>query len=875
MSGLTTRVSDASDPQNLRFLAAQYTVDWLSDFRSSLTGGTDRSALNVNMGVVYFGTDPVSILEWTPLETDNATWPALQEEISDDLSAGRFSDTWHLTDTDFQEAFRESESTFIGSGSLPPAGSNPLNVVVVITDGGPCTRRDPLYQYQDPNDNTITRYTCDRNNSVGKDVLGAQVSRLGTLGNFIRNNLPSTDFRYYLIALDADGSYWPELAADWESIICDRTYPLPSSDECNTLHAVRVNTAIDMGAQTKSVLRDIAERLVPTSINDACVLEPPENQCQVPPYTQLMRIDVYKTNPNPLGTQIEIRRPNGDIYAPLAPRRADTPIETNVLENPESGVWQINTADTAPVDQIVVDFIRAGVRMQPVDDLQVFEETPLELEIVDGKGEVQSVDPDFPLEMIAQAYDATLPDVDLRPAVGSPIPLTLSGTTFIGTWLPQRAGTYEIRVTATYPTPEGSAVFVRDRSVLDDLRVIGTTIDWETGGITPPNVPENGVISVKAIARNMETGAPVENTGAMQVQLTVTDSATSAVVEEVMLPNEADAAGLVEAKYAISQTGNYQVNAEVGLLDVETGNFIPLALRSPTQFVTVHASIPLTLQLLQPSEETLYAQDISLTPFTIDLDTPTIIQAQLTKPGNETVSLSTVTGGQVLLPTVTLSSGSTTDDYTSQLQEIRPGVYAVTITELPMGTYTISASVDPSQELVDYYVWARSNGEKPLNRTLHPAIPIGLGIAAVIVLASLALGMWLYRRRQSQRENALKGTLALYIKYNNGQIAQVQQIILNENVNEQNLNNLRAPYKRMKVSTHNNPQVAKAGDIYIDELEFTNAEPLRRPVRILGNGEFRELGLSEDGDMAFVVKLSSRAGDSAGANGLSSLRQSD
>lgn len=877
MNGAFTSATGASDPQNLRFVAAQYAVDWLSDFRRTLVVEDSSARPDINISVVYFGTDPVPVLDWTSINTDNPAWESnLQERLRDDLSVERFGIDRHLTDTDFNAAFSQSESNLLRAGQLPTVGGNPLNAVVVITDGGPCTRRDGGFLFQD---GETTRYTCSTDNTVGVDVLGTQQLRLTRLQGFVNNNLPADDFRYYLIALDADDEYWSDLQSEWVSIICDSTDPVPDASDCNNLHAVRVQTPIEMGSQMNLVLTDIAQQVAETAPLQPCILRPPQNECTVPPYTQLMRINIYKTEATPLGNQIEIRKPSSEILTPLNPQRAETPIESYVITNPVADTWQINLTNNASVVQIVVDFIPAGVRVQSISDIQVFEQQDLVLEIVDGAGAILDIDPSYPVQMFAQAYDATLPDVDLRPAVGGTIPLTPLGNTFTGSWIPRNTGKFEIRVSAVYQQPDGTSIeFIEDRSVLDNIEVIGTTVDWSSGGITPISTRIDRPISVRGITRNSETGDPVLNTSAMQVRIIATDLNDPSNIQTDIVPNEANAnpeAGLVEANLLIAQAGNYQVNAEVGIPDPVTGDFIPLAPAAPLQFVTVNALVPLRVQILQP-EEDLFAQSLSLSPLNFDFSTDTPIQVQVTDINNQTVSLASATGNLITRPTVILNPESDNIDYTSQLQELRPGVYSLIVADMSMGSYNLVASVDTSVALVDNYTWQSTTSTKDFNRLLNPIIPIILGTLIAVIVLGAVIFIWFYNRRQRKRANPLKGSLTLAIRYPNGQIEDVDQINLeDEEANEQLFTKLRAPYRRLKLSTHNNPKMSEAGNLYIDEAEFTNGASLSRPMRVNATGEYKDLGTSEENDMAYIVRLSARAQGTSGGSGLGVLRSDE
>lgn len=837
---------DGNDPFGLRFAGPQYVVKWLTGFHQTVVAVEKP---DLHLGVISFGTAPRPLLDWEEIDSGN---PAQLAELDEDLSATRFGPR-NLQDTDFQRAFASARDMF-NRRPTPTGGGRYLDVVVVLTDGGPCTAADPGFSFVDADGNI--RYNCQVNSSGSVDVLGTMTERLQTLAGFVSDQMPHNNYEFYVIALDANGSFWPVLEGQnqlWTEVIC------PGST-CND-RLQRVTDPSQIGRLLQSILVSISNE-VSSGVLKQAQIPIPGGTFTIPPYQQLARISVFK-NADALLDNLAFAGPAG-VVTPDGDT-TNTPIDVFNLNDPQPGGWQVTGIDATQVASMSVDFIAYGLQSVGVSsDQEMLSTIPLEVALVDGNGNVAAHRTDYPLTVTAMIYEAELLDRNSRPLLET-ITLTLDATNpgearFVGQWVPLTPGRYEIRVSATYPG--ATELLVNDQTVVADLQVAGSTVEWS--GIQPTSQREDMGFTSQAVIRNNTTGDLIGNTTDLVTQITLIDVATGGEVFNQILSNEANAPGQLAASFQYPMPGDYRAVMQAGVFDANDV-FVPVGNPSNPLTLTVRPVRSLDFAIISPHETTMDAQRIRLIPrFEFDLNVPVTLRVQLTDEDGNLVSLGSVTNGQQTKPNVVLNPGANARDLTAELVETSTGVYAIELDDLGVGTFefAISSSVTDDQ-LVGDYEWGTQTGTLTLRRNWSPALLyIGIGGLLAVVITG-GIGAFFIERRRRMRIAPLNGSLGFILQHPDGRRETMSGFVSfeNENLNRRMLKKdaLQYPFEQFLISTDGDERGAERGQVYIRKIKM--ADDNLRLTRQAAEGEIRLRDKSEepiaeagDGTLFLIVR---------------------
>lgn len=458
--GLSIYGPAGNDPDGLRFYTPQYFFDKMVYYHDRLValGDGDGFALSdadtakpeIYMAQIAFGTVTETVMSWYPIDTDRFQADQMLDEVigaDGDLSELRFQGR-NLTDTDFQRAFINSEQLFL---DLPArrSGTRELNIIVVVTDGAPCTIADGNF-HNPPDENGRITYNCSFNASdyasgatAARQRINGARQRLQRLRQIVSETFGGSNYMIYVVALDEENRYWAELEDLWQDIVC------PSGGPC-TSQLRRVTTAIGMAEYVdECVIPDIFELLsgfdiTRTRIDDTTGLSSfctpdlstmdsgrprftvfgrpsdiysvpsPREQTitrdevdrpgfttpfEVGAYQQALRIDLFKSD-NVSSGGIALRHTGGLNLSNTLPNSINIPastpnrpIETYVIDSPTAGPWEIDIINPNVVSSVTIETISGGVRMNPpAEAVNMFSSVSLSAYFVDGDNDVMPFD---------------------------------------------------------------------------------------------------------------------------------------------------------------------------------------------------------------------------------------------------------------------------------------------------------------------------------------------------------------------------------------------------------------------------------------------------------------------------------------------------
>lgn len=831
---------EGNDRYDLRFAAPQYALTWLTDLRSA---SVDVNKPDINFAVLAFGSYPRIIQDWRALDTDRSTWRDVTlPRLLNTLSAERFGPT-NLDLTDFQRAFSEAHESFFRPPPSRP-GEKFLNVIVVLTDGAPCAAGDTVEQ------NGAQVYTC---NVITAENRGRMEDHLRRLNTFVENSFGSLGYELYVIGLDVPDSneFWPVLEPLWAEIVCRNPADLAACDP--NVRYKRVQASEEIGTQLRAILNDLVSKVAPSTFTNVCAGTLPLS-CSVAPYQQVMRLDVFKASTGPLGS-IDITGPGG-VVTPDQDSGDDTPIRVIRIDNPPAGTWTVTAASAAQVENVTVQTLPAGIRMEPVSGGEILSSVPLVTQLVRGDGVPlpgSASNPDLVVEVLI--YDSVLPDRAARPLLAA-VPLTRDAARtdiyqFSGAWTPEKPGRHEIRVRATYLDAAGTTqVLIDGQTMQDGVVITGATVEWE--GISPLSERVGRPFTGRAVVVNNTTGSPIANLGALAIRA-VLRTADDQPYGEIVLTNEGSAPGEMLARFLIDQPGDYRVRLEVG----KQSDAAFTVIGNPSDYIpiTVRPLRPLELTLMQPGVERMEAQAVAFPPPALTLFTPVEVQIGVRDSLTNTwVSLADVTGGSESKPVLLMNR----EDLSGKLVEVQPGIYATTVEGLWPGSYTFNASVStPSELLTGDYVWQASAISHTLHRDWSWRFILALLLLALLIVGAVALVIGIIVYDRQLRVNPLQGTIAfvtrptdprasgevLLKQFDLGRIQRNRQVFRPRD-------GLPAPLERL-VLTSRGVGDSDKGYAMIERLRIKGQEDRRN--QLLRPGSEITLGTINDGESVLVL----------------------
>lgn len=341
MSGV--RDGNPSDPFDLRADAVRYVID-----KVGATKLYFNQQSRYRIGVVSFGDTAQIDMPLTELSAVNqAGWDVEREMLKSQVQAER------LGFTNVAQGFAAAQQVFADAEVVP---GNRARVVVLLTDGRPDLRDGP-----DETDDTARYFE-------------------GQLLPQVASAFPANDYRFYVVAIDDRGAFWPQTERYWQRAVSNRGF------------AERVQGSTDIPLLFTRIL----DEFIGTNARRLST-----GPFDMPPYLQLAVFTVLKADPN---SSAQIVQPDGAALA----HGGDVQIENNgpliqrvTVLRPLPGQWSITTDSNTRYD-IYLEPLQS--RLQLVDPTQPQpqqSQVSLTFQVLDNSGNPLPEAAGFPLTLNA------------------------------------------------------------------------------------------------------------------------------------------------------------------------------------------------------------------------------------------------------------------------------------------------------------------------------------------------------------------------------------------------------------------------------------------------------------------------------------------
>lgn len=706
MSGATGR--PPTDPNNLRFEAIQYALDTLSEYRALVPEGSV-----FRMSVVNFGGRAEVNLPWTEVgQAGDARWESERARLMQMLSADAFqSDNEMSLATDFLAGLEVASAQF---AQLPsPTDGQHLRAVVVLTDGAPCI---PI------------------STDMGCDDRARQLSYMIDLVSFVETEFVGADYQFFVIAIDDAESYWPDFESYWQQIVGqpERASPVTSSTEVAQRFLVILARLLDsLRTDDDSV---IGERV--DLAND-------QAQIIVPPYHQMLRITLFKSQPS---GSLEIIDPEGKLLdtseVKVEVSGSSGLIEVWTVSMPQPGIWQLAAVNSASLVDVYKDLISIDREVVlPTAALNVFFPAVVELRLHDDNGNLL---PDYYLPQYALeiAGQLNLPD-------GSSTSLSFNQVNtgvYQAKFTPTQAGKYTVGVRATSHNVDGTEFVVFDEAAANMFTV--SALDVQVDGLPEDNLQASEKVELAVrLLREDGSSLPANN---WEVSAVIQDQQGNTWAEFLLNLQDDVYRGGVDmndiGQYIITlrvltaeQVAVYETRSD--LFSVNPTNFAVLAWQEPVDDAisyTTNGFPP-----VNPASVRVFVQvrnRESQTPIDLASIAQTAHPLRLTVIDSQTQAISVE---------VLLEPGEGI------------GQYQADVTGLAAGEYTLILRAEG--ELTYGTVWDRESQTqtRTLIRQTNPMLYGFIIVLVVLALSVVGTLIFLLLRRRRRRQHPAKGTLAI------------------------------------------------------------------------------------------------------------------
>jgi len=862
--GLDPQFASApTDPQNLRFLAPQFAIQELSLVRLSQVV---EPLPDIHVAVMAFGDGTEQLMGWTALVPEDAfgnlvsadVWNEELDNLYDILSAQRFGFR-NLGFTDFNNAF-DSARDFFQAMPLtlaPQSGETRLRAVVILTDGASCTY-DDIYSQVPENPS----YNCN-------DVLydGTAQRHMEQLAQQARNYFPAPGYEIFVVALDRGLVYADVVKPWWDSVVCQ------GLGVCDTdLQNKNVVDEIELSAQLNRVISQVVGYLVPTGnvtpIDITCC---PPSAFTVLPYQKLLRLNIFKNQPNPLPS---FTITNTSLGTKVLTDRIglDTLIETHTIRNPQPGQYLITADSYDLIRDLSLDSVSFSTNITPPvispDPLMALNTITIQTGILGADNQPLGLYKDnagnqlYPLTMELRLYQATgYPDINSRPLVAS-FPMALDSTsihTYTATYVLNDTfnGLYDLRLNATFIGNDSNTYTILNNYLLKrELDIQGAYVD--TWALEPNSQRAEREIKARALILNQQTRQPISNASMLVLRLQALALDGTVVIQPTVLPNSSTTGGVVEGVFTINTPGGYSVSAELGFLD-SLGNFIALG---PTSNMPIEIRAPqsVTLTITQPNTSDIVAQSLTLFPPEWVNNPNTVIQVEIRDQNGVGIDLSSLTGIADDVPTVNLVTDGTSTDLTSQLQRFSTGVYALTTDRIGLGEHRLEVYVEEQTLLGDYQWGSVPNASFTFTRSISPSVITSI-VGLVVGVLAIIIGFFLVGRLVANRSRypATGKIVIRAIRIVEGEEypeAPIEFDLNTRSLHTQTFKN-RGKVKVLSVTTGPNEEYSRSGTVKIIELEIEDMPIGQMNIPpILGRGDMRELGqvATDNGIKRYIIE---------------------
>jgi len=698
--------SQTNDPLGLRFESIQYALRTLGAYRAVVPA---ESLLR--MSVVSFGDQTEVTLPWQ--EIGGTNWAAQEPQLIDQLSAATFGKR-NLGNTNFGAAYSAAQNLF----TQLPAGENHIRVVIVVTDGAPCAPAE----FQDKSCNSPSDQTDHMNKLVA----------------FAQSAFPPPRYELFVIGIDNTNSYWPRFAPLWGQLVG------------STGTATRIESPTDIAPIFIKILANLVGSLQGTAnanqtIGQSVPLTNQQATIAVPPYQQLLRITIFKTQPVP---SVQITSPSTAAITTGSPNvnvtGLNSAIEIWTINNPEPGTWQLQAVPDARLI-VSLDLIRANWTLDVPTTAQTrFIPFPVKLQILDANGK--------PLQDYADKRFSLNVNVTLTSPSGvtTKLALTTSGQgTFESQITPLEVGNYTLDLAADTLNLDGSRLQIIDAPSANKFQVSDVKIE---ASLSPSgNLLTSQTLQVTAQALD-SGGKPIQPNGSVFNVILNSQNGENTYRMNASADN-------YTAEIVLDDRGQYQPTVQMLMPDAN-GTLQEIARQTLPTFSVEPANYVL-LKLVSPQDNSTQYTTTGFPPLTpTDLE----ISVQTTSQDGSPLDLqSYVTGKLPIRLQVTDSDGKDVTNNAEFSATPNTGVYRAVINGLQGGTYTIAVENDTAVKLANSTLFdPRFRSDRvTVTRSTNPGFLITVGLIALAVIGSIS-GVTLYivnRVRRSQ--HPAKGMLVI------------------------------------------------------------------------------------------------------------------
>lgn len=699
---------EGTDPLSLRFDAVQYALDTLGQYRLTIA-----PEIPIRMAVINFGDQPSSTdisRSWQPIaeNASEAEWDAIRGNLLDYLSVDTFRATnspANLGNTNFLGAFDAANELFDNL----PKDENHLHAIIMLTDGAPCVPG---------------QFDCSN--------LDAQRRHMSQLITLVHERFPSTNYRIYLLALDASGNLWDRWQNDWQEI-------------AGTDRAVRVETSQQVGSKFLNILIDLIEEIRGPNSLPVTQLVPGANTIAIPPYLREVRISIFKSTASP--GILDVIQPDGNSLQQSDPQlvieNADRPIEIWNITTPSPGNWIFTVGSTSDRIDVYLELIPITVQVEFTSETVIqHDDVNVLLYLTDDQGKPLAEYP-APYTLDVEAT-ITFPD-----GKASIFPLTrIDNEVYKANFVAEQAGTYTIGVTAQTVTPAGQIQPILQNTnvgAFDALRIIFEAQNAPQGQFLVGN---SQVITASLLD---ERGNPL-SVPALDVYGEVTTTNSSS-----RYPFVISSPGQYNLTLPFDKPGTFTFKA-VASTTRNDSSVVELKSTTPSVFNILPSQL-ISLVLVEPTETTqnttkgfppFFPNDTSLRFNTlVDGRTPIAVESIVSDP-NAIWILNMSRNGEAIAVPVSVQPVVDT-----------PGTYEVVLSNLDAAEYNLHVGFQGS--LTGTYVVDPSANQINLTitRVVSPLYYASIGVIALAVIASVVFFAFRVRRAQIRRQHPAKGTLAI------------------------------------------------------------------------------------------------------------------
>ena len=694
-----------SDPQGLRFEGPRTAIELLSVLRAR----TYQTA-TIKVAVVHFGDTVRTQLPWTPLEVTSTTdVERLKQALATPLAA-----VPSMGNTNHAAAFQYASSLF--NELRKPVQGCPIRLVVMVTDGQPYVN--------------IPGFT------VGQ--------HLKTLTEYVRQYMPSPEYRIVVAGLDKNNRYWQSVLPYWESITGDSTKARRVTDGSEL-------AAFIFDVIQKAITGDEAKgvRGLQPSGGEARLACVTGKALDIPPYLQYVRLTLIK----PLEQKnlvLDVADESGQL---LRPTRTDVVVTSEgrndiveILEvtRPRPGRWTIQTqlpptsGEVCYLNLLSFDATvkllapatggglapASGGGLTPAsgDKVVQFKKSNIALQIVDSKGAAL---PDYGDAKYAPQVQVSLVRAG-SPAIS--VSLKPSGTlTYAGEFLPLEAGTYQMSVKAVSRNVDGSEFVIVNKPLgsvpVAPIKLVHT------------NAASGAVPQYQATSLQFEVqadGQPVVLDLKPTIQISVTGPAGAGDIAITQTQSISLPARTVST-FTPAKAGDYTVRCG-GYIDTPTGRIM---LPTDEIKIRVDPASMVDLVFLEPTANTFVATDYRLRPSGLSL------RAMLVDQDGKEVNPSSMGIGDISqlfqVKVVDAKSKADVSKEVFSLNQTNGGYFQLGPNALGPGDYEIR--VETQTRPNSSFVWGARPWKRELTGVVNPVVYVLMAIAAGILLVLVLIGL--------------------------------------------------------------------------------------------------------------------------------------